>query len=81
MGRVRAQKWGPRIIDVDILTYRDMQIREADLIVPHPYISQRAFVLVPMQDVAPHISIAGAKLADLIKAVDAKDVVAMDGPG
>ena len=42
MGRVRKQKWGPRIIDVDVLTYRDEPIAEPDLVVPHPLIAERA---------------------------------------
>jgi 2-amino-4-hydroxy-6-hydroxymethyldihydropteridine diphosphokinase len=62
MGRVRQQKWGPRLIDVDILTYRDMVISEPDLTVPHPLIAQRAFVLLPLQDVAPDVHIDGQSL-------------------
>lgn len=66
MGRVRLQKWGPRVIDVDILTYGDQSIREPDLIVPHPLISQRNFVLVPLNEIAPKIKIGGQALGGLI---------------
>ncbi len=57
MGRVRLRHWGPRIIDVDILAYRDLKISEPDLVVPHPLIAERAFVLVPLKDVAPKLRI------------------------
>ena len=75
MGRVRRQKWGPRLIDVDILTYRDMAICEPDLVVPHPLIAERAFVLVPLRDVAPALTLAGRSLDALIADIDTSDVV------
>ena len=60
MGRVRTRHWGPRIIDVDILTFGDFKISEPDLVVPHPLIGERAFVLVPLKDIAPDLTINGA---------------------
>jgi 2-amino-4-hydroxy-6-hydroxymethyldihydropteridine diphosphokinase len=69
MGRVRKQKWGPRLIDIDILTYRDQAIREPDLIIPHPFIAERAFVLLPLRDVAPDVRINGRDLDHLISAI------------
>lgn len=78
MGRVRKQRWGPRLIDVDVLTYRDQLINEADLIVPHPLIAQRSFVLLPLRDVAPETRIGGRTLDALIAALGASDTVLMD---
>lgn len=52
MGRVRAQRWGPRPIDVDVLTYGDRTIDEPDLVVPHPRMHERGFVLVPLAELA-----------------------------
>jgi 2-amino-4-hydroxy-6-hydroxymethyldihydropteridine diphosphokinase len=78
MGRVRRQKWGPRLIDVDILTYRDQLIREPDLIVPHPLIAVRTFVLLPLQDVAPKTRINGKSLDALIGALGAKDTIVFE---
>jgi 2-amino-4-hydroxy-6-hydroxymethyldihydropteridine diphosphokinase len=78
MGRVRRQKWGPRLIDVDILTYRDALIREPDLIVPHPLIAERAFVLLPLRDVAPDLKIGGKSLTEWIGKIDTGDVVPLD---
>ena len=48
MGRVRAERWGPRVIDVDVLTYDDLEIDEPDLTVPHPRMHERGFVLIPL---------------------------------
>jgi 2-amino-4-hydroxy-6-hydroxymethyldihydropteridine diphosphokinase len=76
IGRVRKQKWGPRLIDVDILTYRDQVIREPDLIVPHPLIAERSFVLIPLKDVAPETRIDGQTLDVLVAALADKDTVA-----
>ena len=78
MGRVRKQRWGPRLIDVDVLTYRDQRINEADLIVPHPLIAQRSFVLLPLRDVAPETRIGDRTLDALIAALGASDTVLMD---
>ncbi len=52
-------KWGPRIIDLDLLVYSGVSIDEKDLKVPHPGISQRNFVLLPLCDIAPHLRIPG----------------------
>jgi 2-amino-4-hydroxy-6-hydroxymethyldihydropteridine diphosphokinase len=53
MGRVRAERWGPRIVDLDVLTYGDEQIDEPRLTVPHPRMLDRAFVLVPLLELEP----------------------------
>lgn len=53
--RVREERWGPRTLDVDILTYGDATIAEPDLVVPHPRMHERAFVLAPLHDVAPDL--------------------------
>jgi 2-amino-4-hydroxy-6-hydroxymethyldihydropteridine diphosphokinase len=59
-GRVRAQKWGPRTLDLDLLVYGDRRIAEAELIVPHPGIAERGFVLAPLHDIAPALDVPGA---------------------
>lgn len=53
--RVRAERWGPRTLDVDLLRYDDVQIATADLTIPHPRMWERAFVLAPLHDVAPDL--------------------------
>jgi len=53
LGRKRKERWGPRIIDIDILFYGDHIINLPDLIIPHPAIAERRFTLVPMNEIAP----------------------------
>jgi 2-amino-4-hydroxy-6-hydroxymethyldihydropteridine diphosphokinase len=53
MGRKRTEKWGPRIIDVDILFYGKRVIRDKGLEIPHPELQERSFVLVPLMEIAP----------------------------
>jgi 2-amino-4-hydroxy-6-hydroxymethyldihydropteridine diphosphokinase len=53
MGRVREERWGPRIIDIDVLTYDDERVDQPDLVIPHPRMHERAFVLVPLLELDP----------------------------
>lgn len=53
MGRKETIKWGPRIIDLDILFYNDKIINQDELKIPHPYLHERDFVLVPLSEIAP----------------------------
>jgi len=53
MGRTRTQKWEPRIIDIDILFFNDMQINAPMLTVPHPHLHERRFVLKPLAEILP----------------------------
>jgi 2-amino-4-hydroxy-6-hydroxymethyldihydropteridine diphosphokinase len=53
MGRVRKERWGARLLDVDILLYDEEQIDEPELVVPHPRMAERAFVLLPLLEVDP----------------------------
>jgi 2-amino-4-hydroxy-6-hydroxymethyldihydropteridine diphosphokinase len=55
MGRVRKEKWGARVIDLDLLIHGDRIIDEQGLIVPHPRMHERRFVLLPMIDLAPEL--------------------------
>lgn len=59
-GRVRkGERWGPRTLDLDILLYGQQQIATADLTVPHPGAAERAFVLLPLLEIAPELNIPG----------------------
>jgi len=53
LGRTRTEKWGPRIIDLDIIFYGDEIIEEEDLVIPHPRAHERAFVLIPLLEICP----------------------------
>jgi 2-amino-4-hydroxy-6-hydroxymethyldihydropteridine diphosphokinase len=55
LGRVRKEKWGPRIIDIDILLYHDRIINTPSLSIPHPGIADRRFTLVPLDEIASEL--------------------------
>lgn len=74
MGRVRAQKWGPRIIDLDVLVHGDGPVEENDLVIPHPRITERAFVLAPLADVDPSLLIEGKTVAAWLAQIDVTGV-------
>jgi len=61
MGRTRTKKWGPRIIDLDILFYDDLILKREGLDIPHPGIAERSFVLAPMNEIAPDFVHPGLK--------------------
>ena len=56
MGRIRKERWGSRIVDLDILLFGQAIIQEEGLIVPHPFMHLRRFVLVPMVQLAPDVT-------------------------
>jgi 2-amino-4-hydroxy-6-hydroxymethyldihydropteridine diphosphokinase len=59
LGRVPRERWGPREIDLDLLVHGDRRLESDDLVVPHPRIAARAFVLVPLEELAPALEIPG----------------------
>jgi len=61
MGRIRTRHWGPRIIDIDLLVFEEVQLVSEELTLPHPGILQRAFVLIPLRDIAPTLSLANGR--------------------
>lgn len=78
-GRVRAERWGPRTLDLDLLLYGDDVIDVAGLTVPHPHLSERAFVLLPLADIAPQREVPGkGRVHDLLDRVDTGDCEPLD---
>lgn len=69
MGRTRdpALRFGPRVIDLDLLLFGSERCAEEDCLVPHPRLLRRAFVLVPLLDVAPDLCVNGAELAEVLR--------------
>jgi dihydroneopterin aldolase/2-amino-4-hydroxy-6-hydroxymethyldihydropteridine diphosphokinase len=55
VGREKSSRWGPRSIDLDILLYDDITLDEETLTIPHPYLHERDFVLIPLCEIAPDI--------------------------
>ena len=76
LGREKTFRNGPRLIDMDILFYDDLVFDQADLVIPHPRLHERAFVLVPLNDVAPDRMhpVLKRTVRDLLKDVDTKGV-------
>src|SRR5436190_2180576 len=66
--RVRAHErhWGPRTLDLDLLAYDDIRLSKRELTVPHPRLFERAFVLVPLAEIAPDRVIAGRRVGDAL---------------
>jgi 2-amino-4-hydroxy-6-hydroxymethyldihydropteridine diphosphokinase len=75
LGRIRAERWGPRTLDVDVIVYGTEVSDDPELTLPHPRAHERAFVLAPWHDVDPGAVIPGrGRVADLLAAVGAADV-------
>lgn len=77
--RVRGERWGPRLVDIDILVFGERTIREAGLDIPHPRMLERGFVLVPLADIAPDFTIAGRRLDAYAASADAAGIVRIEG--
>jgi len=69
LGRVRTVRWGPRTIDVDILLYGDIHMATPELTLPHPRMLERAFVLVPLAEIAPDLRVAGRSVVQHLRAL------------
>jgi 2-amino-4-hydroxy-6-hydroxymethyldihydropteridine diphosphokinase len=63
-GRLRAERWGPRTLDLDLLVFSGVRLDSQALTVPHPGIGERAFVLAPLADVAPSLNVPGVGRVD-----------------
>ena len=71
LGRVRDVRWGPRVVDLDLLVYGDLHVDEPGLRVPHPRLHERRFVLEPLAELDPDLEIPGyGPMSDLLAALD-----------
>jgi 2-amino-4-hydroxy-6-hydroxymethyldihydropteridine diphosphokinase len=79
-GRIRRDMWGPRTLDLDLLIFGDVEVCSDELTVPHPRIAERAFVLMPLAEIAPDLvvpgsgKVAGALAEELGGAADVRRV-------
>ncbi|MER3490843.1 MAG: 2-amino-4-hydroxy-6-hydroxymethyldihydropteridine diphosphokinase [Mastigocladus sp. ERB_26_2] len=75
-GRIRKERWGPRTLDLDLLLYDDLILHTPNLQIPHPRMRERAFVLVPLAEIAPNWvePVTGRSIQELAKDVDCSEV-------
>ena len=75
-GRVRRERWGPRTLDLDILFYGDLVMNTPNLNIPHPRLRERAFVLVPLNEIAPNWidPLSKKTINQLVKSIDCSGV-------
>jgi 2-amino-4-hydroxy-6-hydroxymethyldihydropteridine diphosphokinase len=79
MGRNRQERWGPRVIDLDLVWMVDAAVDEPGLTVPHPGVSIRNFVLYPLADIAPTMNIPGyGTVLDLKRSVDGDGISVLE---
>lgn len=78
MKRERIERWGPRTLDIDILDYDGQSIHTDQLTIPHPRMKERAFVLMPLIDVAPDYRIEGRALTDWLSGADSAGIEIAD---
>jgi 7,8-dihydro-6-hydroxymethylpterin-pyrophosphokinase len=85
MGRVRTEKWGPRIIDLDLLLFGQEIVNDRDLQVPHPLMHTRRFVLVPMVELDPGLihPVLGRTMQELLEGLpeDGQEVIPLEAVG
>lgn len=80
-GRTREVRWGPRTLDLDLLLYGDKVINEKHLVVPHPELHKRAFVLYPLHEIAPRVEVPGlGPLEQLLRHSSPDDLYRLDQP-
>lgn len=80
LGRVRHERWGPRTIDVDILHIEGVERNSPTLMLPHLYMTERAFVLVPLAEIAPDLIVKGRTVEEWRKLADDGSVICVAGP-
>ena len=80
LGRAPTERWGPRVIDIDLIAYGDVSLKSERLTLPHPELFNRAFVLVPLAEIAPDLVIAGVRVGEAAARLSAEtgEVLALD---
>lgn len=79
--RERKERWGPRLVDLDILLFGDRQVAEPGLEIPHPRMLDRAFVLVPLAEIAPDLVLQGRAVTAWRDAVDRSGIDPVSNAG
>ena len=77
--RDKEERWGPRSLDIDLIAYDDLIVNEPDLTLPHPRLFERAFVLVPLAEIAPDRLIAGTLVKEAAQRADKAGIERLPG--
>jgi 2-amino-4-hydroxy-6-hydroxymethyldihydropteridine diphosphokinase len=78
--RAREPRWGPRTLDLDLIAYDDVSMRRPELTLPHPRLFERAFVLVPLTEIAPDRVIAGRSVASALAGLSTEGIERLPDP-
>ncbi len=78
LGRVRHEHWGARTMDIDILMADGYEMETERLKIPHPYMTERAFVLVPLVEIAPDLRVNGKNVAEWLKLLDKEETAGVE---
>jgi len=79
--RDKERQWGPRTLDLDMIAYDDVSMQKPDLTLPHPRLFERAFVLVPLAEIAPDRVISGIRVRDGLASVSAQGIERLPDTG
>jgi 2-amino-4-hydroxy-6-hydroxymethyldihydropteridine diphosphokinase len=77
--RESGQRFGPRTLDIDLIAYDEVTLNEPDLVLPHPRLFERAFVLVPLAEIVPERLIAGIRIADAAQSAQKAGIERLPG--
>lgn len=77
-GRQRAERWGPRTLDIDVITYNDLELKTGPLELPHPRAHLRRFVLAPLAEIAPDLEIKGRSVASWLELLVSENSASSD---
>ena len=77
--RSKEHRWGPRTLDLDLIAYDDVRLDRPELTLPHPRLFERAFVLVPLAEIAPDRMIAGRRVRDALKPLSTDGIDRLPG--
>ena len=79
--RVRTERWGPRVIDIDVLWFEDQIVDEAGLQIPHPRMLERAFVMAPLAEIAPELLLEMSPAAEIAARLDRTGIAKLPAHG
>jgi 2-amino-4-hydroxy-6-hydroxymethyldihydropteridine diphosphokinase len=79
--RNKERRWGPRTLDLDMIAYDDISLQKPDLTLPHPRLFERAFVLVPLAEIAPDRVISGMRVRDGLSSVSTQGIERLPDTG